>query len=221
MENGSMTIWELLFRGGPLMVPIIFCSILSLAIAVERFIYLFYFEKGLVPFKNEFFLSLQEKRLKDALRLCETNPSPIARVFKAGFMKYGAKRQDIKSALEQAVHFEVLQLHHRLEVLNLLMNLTPLLGFLGTVGGMVVLFHEVQLRSNLLAPVGAGDLASGLWQALLTTVAGISVAIATYIVLFFLRNHVERLTMLMQHICQELLNLLCQMADLSQPNPEV
>jgi len=221
-----MGIWEinagqLIFRGGPIMVPIILCSVFALAIILEKLIYFSSIHTDTNKLKQRVFELIRQDRIKDALQLCNQNPSPVAKILKAGLLKFGHSREDIKEAIEDVSLFEIPKLEKRFTALATIAHIAPLLGLLGTVTGMTGTFHTIQQRSTSLNPVTPGDLAGGIWEALLTTVAGLMVAIPTYVVYRYLISRVNALVLEMERAATELINFLGHLsAPSSSKEPE-
>jgi biopolymer transport protein ExbB len=132
---------------------------------------------------------------------------------KAGLLKYGSPREEIKETMEDVSLFEIPKLERRLNALATIAHVTPLLGLLGTVTGMTGSFHTIQVRSTSLNPVTPGDLAGSIWEALLTTVAGLIVAIPTFVAYNYCVSQVNSHVLEMERAATELLNFLCQLSE--------
>lgn len=212
-----MSVWQILIKGGPVMWPILVCSLVSLALFIDRLIYFVSVSTDAHAFKSKIFELLKHNRLKDAIVLCEQNPSPVAKVIKAGIIKYGAGREAIKEAMEDVSLVEIPQLEKNLPGLATISHLSTLLGLLGTVTGMTVSFYTIQMRAAAMNPLTPGDVAGGIWQALLTTVFGLLVAIPTILAYNYCVSRVNSFVLEMERGATELVNLLSQ---LSESNPQ-
>jgi len=156
------------------MWPLLAFSILGLAVAIERF---FALRKARINV-NEFLAKVRKalmvnRSLRDAVKLCEQYQGPVASVMKAGLLKFGQPKEDIEKTIENAALFEMGRLERGLAVLATTANVSPLLGFLGTVTGMINSF-------DALAKQGLSNPAAvflGVSQALITTAAGLIIAI--------------------------------------------
>ena len=169
--------FELLTKGGVVMIPIGICSIVALAIIIERFWSL---RSQLIIPKQEIkrieFLVTQGK-LNEAIEACQFNSgnSSYRKIILSGLDNAGEKRHIIKEVVEEAGRQEVVYLERYLTMLGTIASITPLLGLLGTVLGMIKVFTTI-------SSVGVGDpsvLASGIGESLITTAAGLTVAIPT------------------------------------------
>jgi len=213
-----MGIWEinfgkLILSGGPIMVPIILCSIVALGIILSKLIYFSSINIDPVQFKTEVFELVKKNRLKEAVSKCEITSSPLAKILKAGILKFGETRDSIKEAMEDVSLFEIPHLEKRLPALATIAHISPLLGLLGTVTGMTGSFHTIQVRASSLNPVTPGDLAGGIWEALLTTVFGLIVAIPTFVAYNYLVSRVNGYVLEMERGATELVNFLSNLSE--------
>ena len=173
-----LSLFEMISRGGILMAPIIFCSVLSLAIIIERVISLNRAQIDSKEFIGSIDDVLRRNKILEAINICDKNKGPIPRILKAGILKHDRSHEEIKESVQDAAGFEIPYLEKYLAILVTIATIAPLLGLLGTVTGFIRAFMVIQLKGGLVNP---GDLAKGIWEALITTVAGLVVAIPTYI----------------------------------------
>lgn len=209
----EMDAWKLILAGGPIMVPILICSLFAVAIIVEKFWYFRIIKTDVLDLKKRIFDHVKNNRIKEAIESCESNNSPVAKILKAGVTKFGAAREDIKENMEDASLFEIPKLERRLNALATIAHISPLLGLLGTVTGMTASFHTIQVRAASLNPVTPGDLAGGIGEALLTTVAGLIVAIPAYVAYNFFVNKINDVVLEMERAATELVNFMCQLTE--------
>ncbi len=202
--------WSIIQKGGPLMYLIILCSIVALAVVIERLYHLYRARINIDKFMENISNILKRNRIMEAVDLCEKTPGPIAHIIKAGVLKHDRSRQEIKEAIEDAGIYEVPRMEKNLGVLATIAHISPLLGLLGTVTGMVRAFQVIQEKATALHPVSPGDLAGGIWEALITTVAGLIVAIPTFVAYNYLVGRVKGFIVEMERASAELINLLAQ-----------
>ena len=200
--------WELFVKGGPLMFLILFCSIIAFAVVLERLWYLRSVKINTEEFMSNIAETLKKNKIIDAIDKCNAMPGPVARILKAGIMKHDRPRSEIKESIQDAGLYEVPLLEKNLGVLATIAHIAPLLGLLGTVTGMVRAFQVIQQKSVGLMPVNPGDLAGGIWEALITTVAGLSVAIPTYVAYNFLVSKVDGFVLEMEKSATDVVNIL-------------
>jgi len=156
---------------------------------------------------------IRQDRLREAAEICEKNPSPVAKILKAGLLKYGCSREEIKEAIEDVSELEIPNLERRFTALATIAHISTLLGLLGTVTGMCGSFHTIEQRANAMNPVTPGDIAGGIWESLLTTVAGLVVAIPAFVAYNYLVSQVNNFVLEMEKAGTEIVNLLCHLAE--------
>ena len=186
--------FELILAGGWIMAPIIICSILSLTIVVERFWTLR--EKKITPpnLVDQIIKLHQKNRITNEAISKLYNNSLLGRILASGLRNMNAERELMKESIEEEGRQVVLELERFLNTLGTIAAITPLLGLLGTVIGMIKVFA-------VITSVGVGDptvLADGISQALLTTAAGLSVAIPSLMFYRYFRGRVDELLLKME-----------------------
>ncbi len=191
--------WEILSlveKGGWVMWPIIFCSILMVGIIIERAVNLR--RKNII--NQEFLLKVQQhwnwKDINLGLQLCKSYDNSLARILKAGMLRFGGKVDEIERAIEGAGQHEASLLNSNLRVLGAIANLTPMMGLLGTVFGMIKAF-------NVISQSGTGNpglVASGISEALITTAAGMVVGIPALAMYHYFRGKIDRYVFEMEEI---------------------
>lgn len=198
---------DVLYDGGPLMYPIGLCSFLLMIFVFERFISL---RRGRVipkPFVKRFIEQLREGQLdrEKAIALCEQNKSPVAVVFAAAVKKWGRTSVEVEQAILDSGERVTNQLRRHLRLLNGISQVSPLLGLLGTVLGMISSFNAIA------AAEAAGQreaLAGGIAEALLTTAAGMLVAIPALIAYLYFVGRVDQHITEIDHLGQQIVELI-------------
>jgi biopolymer transport protein ExbB len=187
--------WDILLRGGLMMVPIILGSVLALTIVIERFWSLQ--RSRVIPgaFLERMDGMVREGKRSEALSACRENDSHVARVLEAGLTHTGRPRAEIVEALELSGRLEASQLSRWVGALGGIAALEPLMGLLGTVLGLIDAFREVERLKVIGNP---SVVASGVWVALVTTAAGLIVAIPTFAMYRVFRARVNKLVLEME-----------------------
>jgi biopolymer transport protein ExbB len=179
-----------LFRdGGPVMWPLLLFSILGLVFIIERFIAL---RKAKINV-NEFLAKIRKalivnRSIPDAIKVCEDYRGPVPSIMKAGLLKYGEPKEDVEKTIENAALFEMGRLERNLVWLATIANVSPLLGFFGTVAGMIKSFDALA-EAGLSNP---GLVAAGISEALITTAAGLFVAIPAQLAYNFFMSRINK-----------------------------
>ncbi len=205
--------WDLIQKGGPMMYLIILSSILALGVVIERIYHLNRARIDANKFMDDIINILKRNKIIEAVEMCNATPGPIAHIVKAGILKHDRSKHEIREAVEEAAELEVPRLEKHLPILATIAHITPLLGLLGTVTGMIKSFQIIQEKALAMAPVNPGDLAGGIWEALLATLAGLSVAIPTYVAYNYLVNQVDSFVYDMERSATDLVNLLSSRRD--------
>lgn len=205
MSEEASSAFELIFRGGPVMWPIMACSIVAVAITIERFFTLRRATIDTRDFMDSMRTVLRQNRVQEAVEICDETHAPVARILKAGILKHGRTKEDIREAIEDAGHLEIPRLERYLSALATCAHIAPLLGLLGTVAGMITAFAQIQNKQGLVNP---SDLAEGISNALVTTAAGLTVAIPTIVVYNYYVTRVDNMVVEMEISSSELVELL-------------
>jgi len=215
MMNGiwEMNAWQLIKAGGPVMVPILFCSFFALGIIIEKMIYFSLITTNVPELKQTAFELIKNNKIKEAVQFCDSKKSPVAKILRAGIIKFGSSRDEMKESMENISLYAVPKLEIRLNALATIAHISPLLGLLGTVTGMVSSFHTIQVRAASLSPVTPGDLAGSIFEALLTTVAGLMVAIPTSVAYNYFVTRINDHVLEMERGATELINLISQVTE--------
>ncbi len=200
-----LTPTEIMWQGGPLMWPILLCSIVALAITIERFYSLRRASIDTREFMDAMRTVLRQNRVQEALQICDETEGPVARIMKAGILKHNRSKADIREAIEDAGHLEIPRLERYLPALATCANIAPLLGLLGTVTGMIKAFYEISSRQGQVNP---SVLAEGINNALITTAAGLTVAIPALVVYNYFVTRVDNMVLEMEISSSELVELL-------------
>lgn len=201
----SMSILGLLAEGGVLMIPLFLLSILAVYVIAERW-------RSLNNSRMEIdgFLRTIEGMLKDgdrqrALTYCDGIDKPLARILKAGIRRLGRPIRDIEDAIRNAGKKEIFHLEKRMNWLATIAGVAPLIGFTGTVTGMIEAFMDIQaLQGN----VNPSVLAGGIWEALITTATGLIVGIIAYGFYNFLLGKINRMVHELENASADFIDLL-------------
>ena len=198
---------QIFHDGGWMMYPIALCSFVLTVFTFERLIHL---RRGRViprPFVKRLIEQLQQQQIdrEEALELCERNPSPMATILSAAVRKYGRPAVEVEQAVLDAGERESNLLRRNMRLLNAISNVSPLLGLLGTVLGMIQAFNDISSAQAMGRP---DLLAGGISQALLTTAAGLLVAIPAYLLYMFFLGLTDKLILELDSHAQRLVDVV-------------
>lgn len=195
---------ELFFKGGPLMYPLLLCSLISLAVIIEKGLHYLAAKTN----RNQIESILQAARGGDftlADKAARESRSPIARVLGVAIAHRKLPRIDLENRISRVGSIELKRLGSRLHLLELIGKIAPMLGLTGTVTGLTRAFRAVAALKQVSDP---GVLASGIWEALITTVAGLFIGIPTLILFHLYENRLKSLAFDMKSYGEELLSEL-------------
>ncbi len=187
--NIGGTFWKLMNEGGPVMWPLLAFSVIAAAVVVERLVALRRARINVHEFLPKVRKALVVNRsIREAVKVCEEYRGPVASILKAGLMKYGQPKEDVEKTIENAALFEMGRLERGLAVLATTANVAPLLGFFGTVTGMMAGFDALAAQ-GLSNP---GAVATGIKEALTTTAGGLAVAIPTQLAYNYFMSRINK-----------------------------
>ncbi|MCR4425483.1 MAG: MotA/TolQ/ExbB proton channel family protein [Firmicutes bacterium] len=195
---------RLIAMGGPVMYAIILCSVVALAVTIEKIVQLILIPTKSEPLMRSIKAALSHGRAIEALQIARSSRGPIAALARAAVSRYGHPRAEISEALERAGREEIRILEGKLNVLDAIVTLAPLLGLLGTVTGLIRSFRVLSAMAGLTEPA---QLSGGIAEALITTAAGLIVAAPTVAAHAYLTSIVDRRIAEMENRAADLLNL--------------
>jgi biopolymer transport protein ExbB len=191
----------MMVAGGPIMIPIGICSVIALAYIVERWVRLTPGKLGGGGFGRDLVAAVRDGGVVRGLALCEERRTkPLARIMSAALARWNSPFLEREKAVEDAGVREVKRLSTNLRPLVVIVAIAPLLGLLGTVWGMILAFSTIALQEGLGKPE---MLAAGIGQALITTAAGLAIAIPTQAAYFYLKSRIDRFARLTEQIYQD------------------
>ncbi len=199
-------IYHFLFvKGGLIMYPIIIGSVLALGVFLERLWSLR--RERVIPasFRSRVRALVRAGKLSEAEVLCQENTSSLAAIIHAALQEAGKPRKEIKEAVTDVGRREVTHLERFVDLLGTIAAVEPLMGLLGTVTGLIRAFQKVEALKNTVNP---SALAGGIWEALITTAAGLIVAIPAYIGYRYLLSRVSQLVVDMEEDSLEIAKLI-------------
>jgi biopolymer transport protein ExbB len=194
----------LMQQGGPLMWVIAALGVVAVIVFLERFLHFHRAHIHAGDFIHGLRNAIQQGNFIEALATCDETAGPVAQLAKTALLHRDCPRDEIREAVEETGRAEVARLERRLVVLATVAQVAPLIGFLGTVMGMIQMFRVIQ-QAALPSP---GQLAGGVWTALLTTAAGLVVAVPTYVAYNYLVNRVAQLVLDMEKAATDVIGFL-------------
>lgn len=204
-----MSMFSNLLKGGWLMLPIFLSSIIAVAIIVDRYIVIRKSRTNVAAFMVKIRGFLKRRDIKGAMDFCIEEKSPLATIIRKGLKKFTFGHERVKEAIETAGKQEINKLEKGISILATISGVAPLLGFLGTVTGMIAAFSKIQDLQDSVSP---SDLAGGIWEALLTTAFGLAVGIIALTAYNFLVTSIKKLVMDMEVVSNDVVDTIEDLA---------
>ncbi len=196
---------NIIIKGGWMMIPIMLGSIIALGLTVERGMLLWKIRLDLKKFTGEIFSLLERGHTDLAIEACARTEHPIGRVFGVGLAHRGEEPAEIERYMEHTGNEEVALLEKNMHVFLVIVGVEPLMGFLGTIIGLIGAFMAWEVAG---ASVTVEKLAGGIYQAMITTAGGLSVAIPYYIIYSIYINRINNTAREMNHYGEKLVHIL-------------
>ncbi len=200
-----MSVLSVLLRGGWIMLPIFIASIIAVIIIIDRYIVIRRSKMNVPAFLVRIRGMLKKGDVDGAIGICMQEKTPSANIVRKGLKKYELGRERVKESIESSGKQEINKLEKGLSVLATISGVAPLLGFLGTVTGMIQAFMKIE---DLQGSANPADLAGGIWEALLTTAFGLAVGIIAYTFYNYLVSSISKLVLDMEVISNDVVDIL-------------
>jgi len=201
----ATSVLDVLILGGWVMVPLLLLSLLTIYLFVERLITIRQAASNPETITDRVRDFVRNGDVDGAIAYCERKDVPITRILKQGLERLGRPISEIQDAVQAAGKHETFELEQRTNLLASVAGIAPMLGFFGTVLGMIRAFQEIQ---NLQGNVNPSVLAGGIWEALVTTATGLLVGILALFAYNFLIGRIRRLTNDMERSATDFIDLL-------------
>jgi biopolymer transport protein ExbB len=203
--QNTLTVWNLLQYGGwYIMLPLALMSLFTIYILIERFMAM----RAALNVDKDFMARVrdyvQEGKVESAQNLCNASRSPIAHVVGKGLGRMGAPVEQIENAMQNMAEVELAKLERSVGVLSLFSKLAPMMGFIGTIIGVINIFYRISLTDNM----SIGGIAEGLYQKLVTSGAGLIVGIVAFTAYHILNSMADRVAARMSQTGMEFMDLM-------------
>lgn len=205
VTTAQTTTWfDLLMKGGFIMIPIVLLSFITVYIFIERYSYIkkaTVIESGLV---NSIVQELKNGHLDRAVIHAQNNQTAAGRIFESGLTKVGKPLQEIESYMESSTNLEITRMERDTGYLGIIAGIAPMLGFIGTISGVIKIFYNISLADN----ISIGIIAGGLYQKMICSGAGLIVGVIAYSAYHYLQLKIDRYTIDLQENLLKFLKVL-------------
>lgn len=194
--------WQIFKLGGPVMYPLLLCSLAVITIVIERIWFFFSHHGDLDEIKRVVFRLMEKDAPLDAIQYLQRLNHPVARILQAGLVAYGKDINYVEENLKHTGDIEIKRMEKGLGLLDIIITAAPLMGLLGTVLGIIESFHILSAAAGLPSAV---TISRGIAEALITTAAGLIIAVPSLFLLHWLSNLVEKRVQQMNQFTKEFL----------------
>jgi len=184
----ELSLFTLLLKGGYVMIPLLLLSLFSVYLFVERWLYIKQASKLDERFLQDIKDKLSKGNVKEAIAQCEREKTPIAKMLEKGLIRLGSPIRDIESAIENMANVQISNMEKNLGLLGAIAAIAPMIGFLGTVTGMIKAFYNISQANN----ISIGIIASGIYEKMVTSATGLIVGVIAHIFFTLLNNMIDR-----------------------------
>lgn len=205
MQTGEeLRFIELLFKGGWVMVPLALLAFMGLVIFVERYLTIRKASKDEMNLMMQVKQSVKSAKLDSALAICRNSNTPLGRMLEKGLLRIGRPIKDIEGAIENVGKLEVSKLEKNISILGIIAGIAPMLGFVGTIIGVITIFHEVSVKGI----IEIGTISGGLYVKMITSATGLIIGIIAYVLYHILNIMVDRIILKIETDAIEFIDLL-------------
>ncbi len=204
-EYEKLQLFELAMKGGWVMIPLAILSVVAIYIFIERFMATKKASREDANFMTNIRNYIHEGKIDSARALCQANQTPLARMIEKGIMRIGRPLTDISAAIENVGKLEVSKLEKTVAFLSMTAGAAPMIGFMGTVSGMIKAFYNLSMAGNNL---DIGLLSGGIYEAMVTTLAGLIVGIIAYVCYNVIVARVEKVVFILEARATEFIDIL-------------
>lgn len=201
----TLSVIDLALRGGFMMIPILLLSFVAIYIFFERFLTIKKANEDPGPFMHRVKEQVLRGDINGAKLLCSQTDSPIARMIEKGISRIGSPLKNIEASIENVAKIEIFKLEKNLSTLATISGAAPMMGFLGTVMGMIRAFIAISQQEGSVSPKLLSD---GIYTAMVTTVAGLVVGIVAYLAYNYLVSRVQKVIHKMEYTSIDFVDLL-------------
>lgn len=184
----SESAFDLIIKGGPVMIPLGLLFFATLYLFIERFITIRKASQIDSNFMRNVKDYILQGNIEGAKSLCKATNSPVAKIIEKGIQRIGRPVKDIENAIESAGKIEISKLEKNVGILNTIAGLAPMFGFLGTILGVITIFHEISIKNS----IEIGTISGGLYVKMVTSAAGLFIGMLAFAAYSFLTNRIDR-----------------------------
>jgi biopolymer transport protein ExbB len=203
-KQTSLSLLDLIIKGGPIMIPMGILSCITIYFFFERYLTL----KKSIHLDDNFMNSIKDfinsGNLDAAKALCRNTTSPVARMIERGVSRIGKPIKEIEESMENVGKLQINHLEKNLSILSLIGRIAPILGFVGTIAGVIKIFYDISLTDN----ISIGVISGGLYQKMITSASGLIIGLIAFIGYYFLNAMLDKIINKMETASVQFLDIL-------------
>jgi len=203
-QEATLSVFELIMKGGFIMVPLALLLLLTLYFFFERFIVISKLSKMDKNFINNIKDYIHNGNMDAAKALCKNTAAPAARMIEKGISRVGKPIKEIEEAMEGVGKLEINRMEKNLSVLSLIGRIAPIFGFVGTIAGVIKIFYDISLTDN----ISIGVISTGLYQKMITSATGLVIGLLAFIGYYILNAMVDKTINKMETASVEFMDIL-------------
>lgn len=184
-----ISLFKLLVKGGIVMIPIFILSLVAFYVFIEKILLITGSSKSEANLAEKIIMYLSKNQKENAIQLCKQNRS-LGKIFENGITMVGKPVNEIEAVIESSANIEISKMERHTGYLGIIAGIAPMLGFIGTISGVIKIFYNISLTEN----ISIGVIADGLYQKMVTSGAGLIVGVVAYTFYHFLQMRIDRFT---------------------------
>lgn len=199
----QLSLWNLLQEGGPLMVPLAICSLIAIAVFIERWLAIRKSAQTPLHFMKTVRENVLDGQINKAITFSKSFDGAIPNVITKGLSRIGRPIDNIEKSMENEAHIEIYKMEKNLSILSTIASIAPMFGFLGTITGMIILFFNIQQRGFELE-----NFAGGIYTKMMSSAVGLIIGLISYVAYNFLNSQINKNINKIEMASNELLDIL-------------
>lgn len=204
VQTDSLSLFDLLLKGGYIMLPIGVLSIISIYVLIEKFIYIKKVGKINADFFNNVSEQIKKGNLEGASSVCKSNPSALSTVLQKGIFRIGKPIKEIENSMEGIAKLEIAKMEKNMSILGIIAGIAPMFGFIGTISGVIKIFYNISLADN----ISIGLISGGLYEKMITSAAGLVVGVFAFVSYHYLNIMIDRVVYKIEAYSIEFMDIL-------------
>jgi len=203
-KEDSLSLLQLIMKGGFIMIPVGILSIISIYVFIERYITIRKANKIDKNLINSVKDNLVKGNIDAARTTCKNSSSPAAAMIDKGISRLGKSTKEIESAMESVGKLEIAKLERNTSILGIIAGIAPMFGFIGTISGVIKIFYNISLADN----ISIGLISGGLYEKMITSAAGLVVGVFSFVCYHYLQVMIDKVTFKMESTALEFMDVI-------------